>query len=79
MMNCQRCGGLLIPDQTVGLNDAELVVANWRCFNCGEVLDQTILQNRLTPVGQQDREKRGRPVLARPTSIRRSKGNPKVA
>jgi len=69
-MKCHRCGGLLIPDQTVGLKDAELVVANWRCFNCGEVVDKTIMENRVTPSGQRGEEKKGKPVLARPTSVR---------
>ena len=47
---CRRCQGLMVPSFTESLF-LEVTEAgqgpSWRCVNCGEWLDQTILSNRL--------------------------------
>jgi len=46
--NCTRCGGFLVssfcisPDQ--GTSEFEIPV--WKCLQCGDVIDATILKNR---------------------------------
>lgn len=47
-MNCRRCSNLMFP---VSLQDwggglANKDVEAWRCFACGEIVDQLIAQNR---------------------------------
>ena len=47
-MKCRRCAGLMyrfpIGDH---LNESgELWVGVWECYNCGEIVDSLILQNR---------------------------------
>ena len=47
---CRRCQGLMVPSFTdsLFLEIAEGVRdPSWRCVNCGEWLDDTILSNRL--------------------------------
>lgn len=47
---CGRCQGLMVPSFTdsLFLEVAEAVQGpSWRCVNCGEWLDETILSNRL--------------------------------
>jgi len=47
---CRRCQGLMVPSFTdsLFLEVAEAVQGpSWRCVNCGEWLDDTILSNRL--------------------------------
>ncbi len=46
-MNCPRCEGLLMSDQTYNSNEAMYRLAIWRCLNCGETFDSMILQNRM--------------------------------
>jgi len=51
---CSRCGGFLVssfcisPDQ--GTSEFEIPV--WKCLQCGDVLDATILKNRLHSLQQ---------------------------
>lgn len=46
--NCSRCGGFVVrsfcisPDQ--GTSEFEIPV--WKCLQCGDVFDATILKNR---------------------------------
>lgn len=47
-MNCRRCAGLMhwlnMGDH---LNDSgQLWSMAWQCYNCGEIVDSLILQNR---------------------------------
>lgn len=47
-MNCRRCAGLMhcinILDH---LNESEPIWAGvWQCYNCGDIVDSLILQNR---------------------------------
>ena len=45
-MNCQRCSGYMILESHYIPDEIEMTVYGWRCLNCGEVIDQTILHNR---------------------------------
>ena len=46
--SCSRCGGFLVrsfcisPDQ----GTSEFQIPVWKCLQCGDVLDATILKNR---------------------------------
>jgi hypothetical protein len=47
-MNCRRCAGLM-HRLTIGdhLNESgQIWVGVWQCYNCGEIVDSLILQNR---------------------------------
>lgn len=47
-MNCRRCAGLM-HCLTIGdhLNESgEIWAGVWQCYNCGEIIDSLILQNR---------------------------------
>lgn len=47
---CRRCQGLMVPcfTDSLFLEIAEaLQNPPWRCVNCGEWLDETIISNRL--------------------------------
>lgn len=51
-MNCQRCSGYMIEECLYVPDEIEMTVHGWRCLNCGEVIDGTILHNRRTaPLG----------------------------
>jgi len=48
-MKCPRCNGCLTPTpppEEVGFY-LQATEAQWRCINCGNMLDSTILRNRL--------------------------------
>ena len=42
-MTCPRCGARMIQEDFY--EESEKIVS-WRCYRCGEYLDETILQNR---------------------------------
>ena len=42
-MKCNRCSGTMIHERFFGSNEPFL---SWRCLTCGEIVDQTILENR---------------------------------
>lgn len=47
-MNCRRCAGLM-HGITIGdyLNESgQLWAGVWQCYNCGDIVDSLILQNR---------------------------------
>ena len=46
---CTRCGGLMVADRYIDLLDdtGQLEFTANRCIQCGEVVDQIILRNRL--------------------------------
>lgn len=48
-MKCQRCRGIMVPEEYYGVDD---MFSGWRCIFCGEIVDPVILQNRRT---QEDR------------------------
>lgn len=45
-MDCQRCSGYMIEERLYVPDEIEMTVHGWRCLNCGEVIDGTILHNR---------------------------------
>ena len=47
--SCTRCGGLMVADRYIDLLDdtGKLEFTADRCIQCGEVVDQTILRNRM--------------------------------
>lgn len=59
-MTCPRCGGLVVPDHPCQFSasaeclsiDDEAMDA-WKCVNCGNVEDATILKNRARQSGAQ--------------------------
>ncbi len=42
-MKCGRCSGMMIDEEFSGVSGPYL---SWRCLSCGEVVDQTIIENR---------------------------------
>lgn len=46
---CTRCGGLMVADRYIDLLDdtGQLEFTADRCIQCGEVVDQIILRNRI--------------------------------
>jgi hypothetical protein len=44
-----RCGGLMVADRYIDLLDdtGKIEFVGERCIQCGDVVDQTILRNRL--------------------------------
>lgn len=46
---CARCRGLMVIDYSMDLLDdtGQIDVTVWRCTSCGEVIDPTILRNRV--------------------------------
>jgi hypothetical protein len=47
-LNCDRCGGLLVPDFCTDLHNVtgEFDCSTLRCVQCGDVIDPVIQQNR---------------------------------
>ena len=48
---CARCGGLMVVEYYIDLQDdtGQIGLTAWRCMSCGEVIDPTILRNRENP------------------------------
>jgi hypothetical protein len=42
-VECDRCSGMMIHEEFFGPNGPFF---SWRCLICGEVVDQTIIENR---------------------------------
>ena len=57
MMECPRCHGLMVLDTCLNLENVihTVWVYEWRCLNCGGIIDAQILANRSA------REQRGSP------------------
>ena len=47
-MRCTRCQGLMVEDHLVDLKESNssIWLHVWRCMNCGEVVDPSIVQRR---------------------------------
>ena len=45
---CLRCSGLLVPTYTASMERdiTDTLVTLWRCVNCGDCVDRSILANR---------------------------------
>ena len=66
---CPRCGGLLVKDTYVDLNEDARSPDDTarRCVQCGEVVDPTILGNRSTRLTRVERgERRMFPIQMAP-------------
>ena len=53
-MKCQRCGSVMVYEKFYGPGGNFL---GWRCIQCGEILDEVILENRQVGLGGHDRER----------------------
>lgn len=46
-MNCQRCNGLTVNDDSIALQaGSSSDLHGWRCVNCGMIVDDVINRNR---------------------------------
>ncbi|HUL21324.1 MAG TPA: hypothetical protein VLZ10_07705 [Thermodesulfobacteriota bacterium] len=43
-MKCPRCQGVMAFEKFYGSHE---YFFGWRCVNCGEIVDQVILENRI--------------------------------
>lgn len=49
-MNCQRCNGLAVSDDTFAVHTGSSSdFHGWRCVNCGMIIDDVIENNRRSP------------------------------
>jgi rubredoxin len=49
-MNCQRCNGLAVYDDSfVVCTGSSSEVHAWRCVNCGMIVDEVIHRNQQAP------------------------------
>lgn len=44
-MRCKRCGGMMVYEKFYDYDDRDCFWG-WRCINCGEVIDEVIIENR---------------------------------
>lgn len=44
-MRCKRCGGMMVYEKFYDYNENDCFWG-WRCVNCGEVIDEVIIENR---------------------------------
>jgi hypothetical protein len=49
-MKCYRCGSVMVYERFYGPGENFL---GWRCVQCGEILDEVILENRQAGTGRQ--------------------------
>ena len=66
---CSRCQGWLIQDQVVRL-DPRVRIELWRCVNCGDLVDRTVLQNRFEPAKLEKHYPHRRALVSQPQFIR---------
>ena len=43
-MKCPRCSGVMSYEKFYSSNES---LFGWRCINCGDIVDQVILENRI--------------------------------
>lgn len=48
-MICMRCQGRMVYGRFLDLIAGDYAFMGWRCVNCGEIRDQLIVSNRLSP------------------------------
>jgi len=48
LTNCSRCGGFLVSSYCVSPDEgtSEFQIPVWKCLQCGDLFDATILKNR---------------------------------
>ena len=51
-VGCRRCGGLLVDEHCMDIGEEGNGYRFWgfRCIQCGDVIDKTILRNRVSPI-----------------------------
>ena len=54
-MKCHRCGSVMVYERFYGPGENFF---GWRCIQCGEILDEVILENRQVGTGRQKWERR---------------------
>lgn len=54
-MKCCRCGSRMVFEKFYGPNE---YFPGWRCIQCGEIVDQVILENRQQKTTANNREMR---------------------
>jgi len=54
-MKCHRCGSVMVSEIFHGPDEP---FWGWRCIQCGEILDEVILENREMGADRQKWEKR---------------------
>jgi len=42
---CKRCGGMMVYEKFYDYDEGDCFWG-WRCINCGEVIDEVIIENR---------------------------------
>jgi len=72
-VHCVRCQGMMIQDQVVRL-DPIVHLNLWRCVNCGDLVDATVLQNRINPVTLEKHYPHRRALVSQPQFIQGRKG-----
>jgi tRNA(Ile2) C34 agmatinyltransferase TiaS len=50
LMKCHRCGSVMVYERFYGPGENFL---GWRCIQCGEIIDEVILENRQAETGRQ--------------------------
>lgn len=47
-MRCARCEGLMVEEHLFDVQNpsGEVWIGGWRCVNCGEIVEATIMHNR---------------------------------
>ena len=52
LIGCQRCGGNLVNEYCMDIGEGGSGHRLWamRCIQCGDIIDETILRNRLASV-----------------------------
>ncbi|HLZ35581.1 MAG TPA: hypothetical protein VKP13_16355 [Nitrospira sp.] len=75
---CHRCGGMMVETYADLISPTEIgeAVILWRCVNCGDYLDQQIIQNRTareeaTCLAHGSAQHRAIPRHARPVTVQR--------
>ena len=48
LQHCDRCGGMMVEsyDDLASPDERGTDVIGWRCVNCGDYVDELVLQNR---------------------------------
>jgi len=70
-MDCTKCDGLMVLER---VSDGFCCMEEWRCLNCGLVLDSVIAQNRLSQVRRRHRPA-VEPVMAEAVAVSSGEGD----
>lgn len=50
-MQCMRCNGLMAEEEMNDYGESHSTcIMGWKCFNCGNLTDATIAENRKKPI-----------------------------